>query len=121
MLRSTPRGVANLVCFFRNPMEALILVAENGSPTMLPRIGVMKALNRHRVGNLSRDGKRSIWAAEVETEAMTQGGAQRRQVSAQWRAHRVQGLAKVPIDEMHQMRSDVPGDKVKPSVRPDPH
>ena len=28
-------------------MEALILVAENGGPTMLPRIGVMRALNRH--------------------------------------------------------------------------
>ncbi|WP_334419531.1 hypothetical protein [Bradyrhizobium sp. AZCC 1588] len=28
-------------------MEALILVAENGGPTMLARIGVMRALNRH--------------------------------------------------------------------------
>jgi hypothetical protein len=27
-------------------MEALILVAENGGPTMLARIGVMRALNR---------------------------------------------------------------------------
>jgi hypothetical protein len=29
-------------------MEALILVAETGGPTMLARIGVMRALNRHR-------------------------------------------------------------------------
>jgi hypothetical protein len=29
-------------------MEALILVAENSRPTMLPRIGVMRALNRYR-------------------------------------------------------------------------
>ena len=28
-------------------MEALILVAENDGPTMLARIGVMRALNRH--------------------------------------------------------------------------
>jgi hypothetical protein len=28
-------------------MEALILVAEKGGPTMLARIGVMRALNRH--------------------------------------------------------------------------
>lgn len=28
-------------------MEALILVAENNGPTMLARIGVMRALNRH--------------------------------------------------------------------------
>jgi hypothetical protein len=28
-------------------MEALILVATSGGPTMLARIGVMRALNRH--------------------------------------------------------------------------
>ena len=28
-------------------MEALILVAEHGGPTMFARIGVMRALNRH--------------------------------------------------------------------------
>jgi len=28
-------------------MEALILVAENGGHTMLARIGIMRALNRH--------------------------------------------------------------------------
>ena len=37
-------------------MEALILVAETGGPTMLARIGVMRALNRHveRVFNPDR-------------------------------------------------------------------
>ena len=29
-------------------MQALILVATKGGPTMLARIGVMRALNRHR-------------------------------------------------------------------------
>ncbi|MET4719968.1 hypothetical protein ABIF63_004074 [Bradyrhizobium japonicum] len=29
-------------------MEALILVAEGGGPTMFARIGVMRALNRHQ-------------------------------------------------------------------------
>jgi hypothetical protein len=28
-------------------MQALILVAERGGPTMLARIGIMQALNRH--------------------------------------------------------------------------
>ena len=47
-------------------MEALILVAENGGPTMFARIGVMRALNRHveRVFNPSRKdtrwGKRKL-------------------------------------------------------------
>jgi hypothetical protein len=47
-------------------MEALILVAENGGPTMLARVGVMRALNRHveRVFNPERKshhwGKRKL-------------------------------------------------------------
>ena len=47
-------------------MEALILVAENGGPTMMARIGVMRALNRHveRVFDPSRKdthwGKRKL-------------------------------------------------------------
>ena len=41
---------------WQTAMEALILVAENGGPTILARIGVMRALNRHveRVFNSSR-------------------------------------------------------------------
>jgi hypothetical protein len=47
-------------------MEALILVAESGGPTMLARIGIMRALNRHveRVFNPGRKshhwGKRKL-------------------------------------------------------------
>jgi hypothetical protein len=47
-------------------MEALILVAENGGPTMLARIGFMRALKRHveRLFNSSRKdthwGKRKL-------------------------------------------------------------
>jgi hypothetical protein len=39
-------------------MEALLLVAESGGPTMFARIGVMRALNRHveRKFNPSRKG-----------------------------------------------------------------
>ncbi|WP_335622072.1 hypothetical protein [Bradyrhizobium icense] len=38
-------------------MEALILVAENDGPTMLARIGVIRALNRHveRIFNPDRN------------------------------------------------------------------
>jgi hypothetical protein len=47
-------------------MEALILIAEHGGPTMLARIGVMRALNRHveQLFNSSRKephwGKRKL-------------------------------------------------------------
>ena len=51
---------------WRAAMEALILVAETGGPTMLARIGVIRALNRHveRVFNPDRKdlhwGKRKL-------------------------------------------------------------
>jgi hypothetical protein len=40
-------------------IEALMLVADRGGPTMFARIGVMRALNRHveRVFDSSRKGK----------------------------------------------------------------
>ncbi|MET4205206.1 hypothetical protein [Bradyrhizobium sp. LA2.1] len=42
-------------------MEALIVVAEGGGPTMFARIGVMRALNRHYVPELSPKGKEPHW------------------------------------------------------------
>ena len=43
-------------------MEALILVVEsNGGPTMLARIGVMQALNRHVVREFNPDRKEHHW------------------------------------------------------------
>ncbi len=42
-------------------MQALILVAESGGPTMLARIGVMRALNRHYVPELNPKGKEPHW------------------------------------------------------------
>lgn len=41
-------------------MEALMLVT-HGGPTMLARIGVMKALNRHRVRVFNPDRKETHW------------------------------------------------------------
>jgi hypothetical protein len=41
--------------------EALLLVAEHGGPTMLARIGVMKALNRHHVREFKPDRKLHHW------------------------------------------------------------
>ncbi|WP_247447703.1 hypothetical protein [Bradyrhizobium sp. 197] len=35
-------------------MEALILVAEGGGPTIFARIGIMRALNRHTFPILTR-------------------------------------------------------------------
>ena len=42
-------------------MKALILVAERGGPTMLARIGVMQALNRHEVREFTSDRKPHHW------------------------------------------------------------
>jgi hypothetical protein len=43
-------------------MEALILVAEGGGPTMFAtRIGVMRALNRHYVPEFNPKGKQPHW------------------------------------------------------------
>lgn len=42
-------------------MEALILVATLGGPTMLARIGVMRALNRHVERVFSSDRKDTSW------------------------------------------------------------
>lgn len=42
-------------------MEALILVATLGGPTMFARIGVMRALNRHEVREINPDRKETHW------------------------------------------------------------
>jgi hypothetical protein len=42
-------------------MEALMLVAERNGPTMLARIGVMRALNRHVVRVINPDRKDHHW------------------------------------------------------------
>jgi hypothetical protein len=42
-------------------MEALILVAEKGGPTMLARIGVMRAVNRHVERVFDPDRKSHHW------------------------------------------------------------
>lgn len=42
-------------------MEALILVAERGGPTLFARIGIMRALNRHYVPPLNPKGKEPHW------------------------------------------------------------
>jgi hypothetical protein len=42
-------------------MEALLLVAEHNGPTMMARIGMMKALNRHVVKHFNPDRKDHHW------------------------------------------------------------
>ena len=46
---------------WRAAMEALILVAENGGPTMLARIGVVRALNHHVERVFNHDLKKHHW------------------------------------------------------------
>jgi hypothetical protein len=52
-------------------MEALLLVAESGGPTMFARIGVMRAINRHveREFNPNRKEK-ALGTAEAGTGSM---------------------------------------------------
>jgi hypothetical protein len=45
----------------RAAMEALILVATVGGPTMFARIGVMRALNRHVEREFNPDRKEHHW------------------------------------------------------------
>jgi hypothetical protein len=42
-------------------MEVLMLVATRGGPTMLARIGVMRALNRHVVREFNPDRNETHW------------------------------------------------------------
>lgn len=42
-------------------MEALILVADLGGPTMFARIGVMRALNRHHIREFNPSRKEPHW------------------------------------------------------------
>ncbi len=42
-------------------MRALLLVAEHGGPTMLARIGVMRALNRHVEKKFVPSQKKTHW------------------------------------------------------------
>ena len=42
-------------------MEALLLVAESGGPTMFARIGVMRALKRHVEREFNPDRKETHW------------------------------------------------------------
>ena len=42
-------------------MEALILVATSGGPTMFARIGIMRALNRHVERAFNPDRKEKHW------------------------------------------------------------
>ncbi len=46
---------------WQDAMEALILVATIGGPTMFARIGVMRALNRHVVRVFNPDRKDHHW------------------------------------------------------------
>ncbi len=46
---------------WRAAMEALILVATSGGPTMFARIGVMRALNRHVERTFNADRKDHHW------------------------------------------------------------
>jgi hypothetical protein len=45
-------------------MEALILVATLGGPTMFARIGVIRALNRHHIREFNPSVKEHPWGGK---------------------------------------------------------
>ena len=56
-------------------MEALILVATSGGPTMFARIGVMRALNRGHVREFNPDRKDHHWGkAEAGEGSVSEAG-----------------------------------------------
>jgi hypothetical protein len=59
MVRVAPTAAEHDADEWQAAMEALLLIAEHGGPTMLARMGVMRALNRHveRVFDPSRKDK----------------------------------------------------------------
>jgi hypothetical protein len=59
----TPGRIGGIMvaCPIPFPMEALILVATHGGPTMFARIGVMRALNRHHVREFNPKHKEPHW------------------------------------------------------------
>jgi hypothetical protein len=62
---SDPRPPKTLACRAQAQgqaaIEALILVVEGNGPTMLARIGVMRALHRHDVRQFNPDAKEHHW------------------------------------------------------------
>jgi len=52
---------AHATAEWQTAMEALILVAESGGPTMFARIGIMRALNRHIERVFDPDRKDHHW------------------------------------------------------------
>jgi hypothetical protein len=63
-------------------IEALILVAEQDGPTMMARIGVMRALNRHVERVFNPDRKDHQGPAEAEARRMTGNKKSRRWVES---------------------------------------
>lgn len=49
-------------------IEALVLIATRGGPTMLARIGVMRALHRHVVREFNPDRKGAHWGKRKRDE-----------------------------------------------------
>lgn len=60
----------------RAAMEAVLLVVERGGPTMLARIGVLRALNQHYVPEFNAKGKEPHWGpAQSEEGSMTEAAS----------------------------------------------
>ena len=57
-----PAGTEHEAQEWQAAMEALILVATSGGPTMFARIGVIRALNRGYVRSLTRTGRDHHWS-----------------------------------------------------------
>jgi hypothetical protein len=56
---------AYIEVMLRKPMQALILVATSGGSTMLARIGMLRALNRHVERVFERVGSGPLYTGRV--------------------------------------------------------
>jgi hypothetical protein len=89
-------------------MEALILVATHGSPTMFERIGVMQALNRHHVREFNTD--RKPITRESESSRGTNDSPDLRQhEQASRRSRTSQGISNVDAAEKWFEENDPEG------------
>ena len=76
-LRDAPEYIAKLLEAehtlpeWQAAMEALILFAENGGPTMLARIGIMRALSRGHIREFNPNRKDHHWGRRIQTAEPT--------------------------------------------------
>jgi hypothetical protein len=90
-------------------IEALMLVADRGGPTMFARIGVMRALNRHAERVFDPSRKEKHWPS-ANSRAIDEAGS-----SSAWIGHRVYPAAKAATNAVLQDKPEIKRDSTSKS------